>query len=137
MQGSAKGMFEIQARSRETSEVSPGLTLGKIRFDKQFSGDLSGTSVVEMMSVGTAVQGSAGYVAMECVAATLAGRTGTFLLQHSGLMARGVPTLSVIVVPDSGTGELRGLAGSLTIDIVEKQHFYTLNYELPEKSAEL
>lgn len=106
MQRSAKGTFEIQARSRETSEVCSGLTLGKIRFDKQFKGDLVASSVAEMMSVGTAVQGSAGYVAMECVTGTLAGRKGSFLLQHSGLMARGTPTLSVTVVPDSGTDEL-------------------------------
>src|SRR4051812_29405451 len=112
MQGSAKGKFEVQARSKETVEITPGMTLGKIRLDKRFAGELSGTGVVEMMSVATAVQGSAGYVALEYVDATLAGRSGTFVLQHNGLMARGAPTLSVVVVPDSGTGELRGLSGS-------------------------
>jgi len=142
----AKGTFEVQARSRETVEVrvatrepdseSPGMSLGKSRLDKQFAGDLLGISVVEMMSVGSPIQGSAGYVALEFVVATLAGRNGSFMLQHSGVMDRGASTLTLRVVPGSGTGELRGLTGSMSIDIVEKQHFYTLSYDFAEPPAE-
>ncbi|MFT3928424.1 MAG: DUF3224 domain-containing protein [Myxococcales bacterium] len=146
MQRMAKGTFEIQARSRESVEVrvatreadseSPGMTLGKIRFDKQFSGEMQGISVVEMMSAGNPSSGSAGYVALEYVVATLDGRHGSFMLQHSGQMARGVPTLSLTVVPDSGTGGLRGLSGSMSIDIVEKQHYYSMSFAFEAASGE-
>jgi hypothetical protein len=78
------------------------------------------------------VKGSAGYVAIERVTGTLHGKSGSFVLQHSGTMTRGEPQLSVTVVPDSGTGELTGLAGALTIRIAEKQHFYEFDYTLPE-----
>ena len=74
--------------------------------------------------------GSGGYVALEIVTGSLAGRKGTFQLQHSSTMARGKPTQSVTVIPDSGTGELSGLSGKMIIDIIEKVHFYTFEYEL-------
>jgi hypothetical protein len=81
----------------------------------------------------TAVKGSAGYVAIEQVTGVLRGRRGTFFLQHRGVMDRGTPTLSVTVVPDSGTGELEGLSGTMTIDIAGGEHSYTFDYALPEK----
>ncbi len=102
---------------------------------KRFHGDLEGTSVGEMLAAGTATKGSAGYVAIERVEGTLHERNGTFVLQHSGTMNRGAPTLSVTVVPDSGTEELAGLAGKLDIDIVEGKHFYTFDYALDEDAA--
>jgi len=99
--------------------------------DKQFHGDLEGTSKGEMLAVQSGVQGSAGYVAMERVTGTLAGRSGTFVLQHSGTMNRGEPGLTITVVPDSGTGGLEGLTGKMTIAIREGKHFYGFEYELP------
>ena len=84
-----------------------------------------------MLAVQTATEGSAGYVAMEVVSGTLEGREGAFALQHSGTMTRGAPGLTITVVPDSGTGELEGIAGTMTIDLVEGQHSYTFDYTLP------
>ena len=93
-------------------------------------GDLEGESSVEMLSAGSSVKGSAGYVAIERVVGTLHGRTGTFVLQHSGSMNRGAPSLTISVVPDSGTGALTGLAGTMTIDIVDGQHRFAFDYTL-------
>jgi hypothetical protein len=85
-----------------------------------------------MLAAGTAVKGSAGYVALEIVTGTLHGHTGTFILQHTGTMTRGTPQLSITVVPDSGTGQLVGLSGTMSIDRVDGKHSYTLEYTLPE-----
>jgi hypothetical protein len=85
-----------------------------------------------MLTAMTAVKGSAGYVAIEQVSGTLKGRIGTFTLQHSGTMTRGAQQLSVTVVPDSGTGQLAGLAGSMMIRIADGHHFYELEYTLPD-----
>jgi hypothetical protein len=98
--------------------------------DKQFRGDLEGSSKGEMLSAGTGVKGSAGYVAIERVTGALQGRSGTFVLQHSGTMARGVPQLSITVVPDSGTDGLDGLAGRMTIEIVDGVHSYDFEYTI-------
>jgi hypothetical protein len=99
--------------------------------DKQFRGDLEATSKGQMLTGMSSVKGSAGYVAIERVGGTLAGRRGTFILQHTGTMARGAPSLTVTVVPDSGTDELTGLSGSMNIDVTGGQHSYTLEYTLP------
>jgi len=106
-------------------------TIGRMSLVKRFHGDLEGTSLGQMLAVQGGVQGSAGYVAMERVTGTLQGRTGTFALQHSGTMDRGAPTLSITVVPDSGTDGLAGIAGSMTIDISDGKHAYELAYTLP------
>jgi Protein of unknown function (DUF3224) len=106
--------------------------LGRMSIDKQFHGELDATSKGEMLTGMTPTKGSAGYVAMERVTGTLKGRNGTFILQHSGTMNRGVPTLSVTVVPDSGTGELAGLTGSMNIIITEGKHSYDFTYTLPD-----
>ena len=98
--------------------------------DKQLHGDLEAAGNGEMLAAGTDVKGSAGYVAIERVTGTLHGRTGTFILQHSGTMTRGEPQQSVTVVPDSGTGELAGLAGKLTIRIADKKHYYEFDYTI-------
>jgi hypothetical protein len=98
--------------------------------DKQFHGDLEATSKGEMLAAGTDVKGSAGYVAIERVTGALVGRTGTFILQHSGTMTRGEPQQSVTVVPDSGTGELVGLAGKMTTRVADKQHYYEFDYTI-------
>ena len=83
-----------------------------------------------MLSAGTPVKGSAGYVALERVTGRLQGRTGGFVLQHSGTMTRGVPALVIAVVPDSGTGDLRGIAGQLAIEITNGEHRYVLDYAI-------
>jgi hypothetical protein len=85
-----------------------------------------------MLSAGTNVKGSAGYVAIERVSGTLRGRKGSFVLQHSGTMTRGVPQLTITVVPDSGTGQLTGLTGKMNINIVDGKHFYDFEYALAE-----
>lgn len=127
----ATGTFEVKLLPQPLADAESGL--GRMSIDKVFSGDLQGTSKGEMLAGGTAVKGSAGYVAIERVTATLHGRPGSFMLQHLGTMNRGAPSLTVLVIPDSGTGELTGLAGTLTIDIVDGKHLYTMDYTLPAK----
>ena len=124
----ATGTFEVQMSPEPPFSTADGVTLGRISITKQFHAALEGTSVVSMLSAGTPVKGSAGYVAIERVEGALDGRRGTFVLQHSGTMNRGAPQLTVTIVPDSGTGELTGIRGSMTIDIVDKKHLYTLSY---------
>ena len=123
----ASGTFNVKLTPQPTDAPS----VGRRSIDKQFHGDLTGTSKGEMLAVGTPVQGSAGYVAMETVTGTLQGRTGTFSLMHTGTMDRGVPSLVVSVVPDSGSEELTGLTGSMRIAIEGKEHRYELDYSLP------
>ncbi len=122
----AGGTFEVKA----TPQAPGDSGIGRILIDKQFQGDLKGTSKVEMLAIGTAIEGSAGYVAMEQVTGTLNGHTGTFALQHSGTMTRGAPQLSVTVVPDSGTGELKGLSGRMSIVIADGKHSYEFEYTI-------
>ncbi len=102
--------------------------VGRMTIDKQFDGDLKASGRGEMLSVATRTQGSAGYVAMEWVSGILNGRSGRFALQHSGTMSRGAPTLSITVVPDSGTGELAGISGRMTIEIIDGKHNYGFDY---------
>jgi hypothetical protein len=101
-----------------------------VRFDKRFHGPLDAISVVQMLGFMTAVEGSGAYVAIERIIGTLDGRSGSFVVQHNGTMARGEPSLTVSVIPDSGTDGLAALNGSLRIDIVEGRHYYTFDYEL-------
>ncbi len=128
----ASGEFDVKLTPAGGGESNDGITVARMTIDKTFRGDLEGTSKGEMLSAVTGVQGSAGYVAIERVTGTLAGRSGTFVLQHNGVMNRGTPELRVIVVPDSATGELKGLAGSLSIKIEKGSHFYEFGYTLPE-----
>src|SRR5258706_238511 len=114
----ATGTFDVKLVPQPAGEDP----LGRMTIDKQFRGDLEATSKGQMLSFGSPVKGSAGYVAMEQVSGKLNGLIGTFVLQHSATMARGVPELSVTVVPDSGTGELAGLSGKMNIIIADKKH---------------
>ena len=98
--------------------------------DKQFHGDLEATSKGEMLTVGTAIKNTAVYVAVERVSGTLHGKTGTFALHHTGVMNRGAASLAITVVPDSGTGELAGLTGTMSIEIVNGKHSYVFEYAL-------
>ncbi len=128
----ASGAFEVKlAPQTPDSEVAAASHIGRMTIDKQFHGDLDASSKGEMMAVQAEVKGSAGYVAMERVTGKLGGREGTFVLQHCGTMNRGVPQLSVTVVPDSGTGELARLAGKMDIIIApDKTHTYNFVYTL-------
>ena len=129
----ASGTFEVKIiPQKPDNKEAESANLGRLSIDKQFRGDLEATSKGEMLSAATEVKGSAGYVAIERVNGTLHGRSGTFVLQHSGTMTRGAPELSLTVVPDSGTGQLVGLAGKMTIKIEEGKHFYEFDYRLPE-----
>ena len=123
----ATGTFEVKL-SPQPAGADAGL--GRMSIDKQFHGDLEGTSKGEMLTAMTEVQGSAGYVAVERVTGTLQGRSGTFVLQHSGVMTRGTPQLTITVVPDSGTGQLTGLSGSMTIQVADGQHSYEFSYSI-------
>ena len=127
MTTTAHGPFEVT--------ITPALadaTLGRLILEKHFHGDLEATSNGQMLTAGTDVADSAGYVAIERVSGTLHGRRGTFVLQHSGTMTRSVPHLTITVVPDSGTDQLWGLAGTMTITIIDGKHIYGLAYTLAE-----
>lgn len=126
----ASGEFEVELSPQPLHGAEADSGLGRMSIDKQFHGDLEATSQGEMLSARTGVEGSAGYVAIERVSGLLHGRRGTFVLQHSGTMERGAPRLSVTVVPDSGTGELEGLEGTMTIEVVEGKHTYGFEYIL-------
>jgi Protein of unknown function (DUF3224) len=127
----ATGTFSVKLTPQPADDYADGATLARLTIDKQFQGDLTGVSKGQMLSASTPVKGSAGYVAIELVTGSLAGRSGTFVFQHSGTMNRGAPTLVLTVVPDSGTGELTGLTGSLAIEIANGQHSYHFSYALP------
>ncbi len=126
----ASGTFEVKMTPQAAEENVGDPTVGRLGLDKRFHGDLAATSRGQMLAAGTDTPGSAGYVAMERVTGTLQGKTGTFALQHTGTMDRGTPQLSVTVVPDSGTGELVGLAGKMAISIADGKHSYEFDYAL-------
>lgn len=124
----ARGTFDVRTDPQPAD--TNGGPFSRLFLDKKYHGDLVATGKGHMLGAGTAVEGSAGYVALELVTGTLNGRRGSFILQHSGSMKRGVMTLPVTVVPDSGTDELKGLAGRLVITIEEGKHSYALEYTL-------
>jgi hypothetical protein len=130
MPSHATGTFEVKLAPQPLANADAGPLMGRLTINKTFHGDLQATSQGEMLSAGTAIKGSAGYVAMECVTGTLHGKSGSFALQHSGTMNRGAPQLTVSVVPDSGTGELTGLTGTLSIQIADGKHSYAMDYEI-------
>lgn len=128
MTNHASGTFEVKLNPQAAEAGVGDPTVGRMSIDKQFHGGLEGESRGQMLAAMTDVEGSAGYVAIERVEGTLGGRAGTFALQHSGIMTRGVPQLTINVVPDSGTGQLVGLAGRMTIDVADGKHSYNFEY---------
>jgi hypothetical protein len=128
-----RGTFEVTLTPLATYHDAADAHFGRRSIDKRFAGDLEGTSRGEMITAGTAVQGSIVYSALERIEGTFAGRRGAFTVQHTGVMARGAESLSIVVVPDSGTGELTGIAGTMGIEMVERQHHYTFEFTLPER----
>ena len=132
MQYRAKGSFEVKVTP---ATIDPQETIASARLtaDKEYRGDLVGTARGEMWTVDTGVEGSGGYVAIERVDGSLDGRRGRFVLLHQGTMRRGGDfRMRLVVVPDSGTDELVGLSGTVTILLVDGRHDYEMEYELPE-----
>jgi len=125
----ASGTFAVKVSPQAPAEGDTS-GVGRLLLDKEFQGDLAATSKGQMLAVGTTVEGSAGYVAVEQVKGSLNGKNGSFALQHFGKMTRGTPELNVTVVPDSGTEELTGLAGKMQIIIADGSHSYEFEYEL-------
>ena len=127
----AKGTFDVKVAPLPPDGRAQEAAVGRMSLDKQFHGDLEATGKGQMLTAGTP-GGSGAYVAIEQVIGKLHGRSGSFVLQHSGTMTCGQPQLSITVVPDSGTGELAGLSGNLSIQIVDGKHFYRFEYTLAE-----
>ena len=126
----SSGGFEVKMSPMESEFPAEQSAVGRILLDKNFTGDLEAHSIGQMLAAQTGVSGSAGYVAMEQVSGTLHGKAGTFVLQHSGTMTRGLPQLVITVVPDSGTGELVGLSGTMKINVEQGKHSYEFDYTI-------
>ena len=125
----ATGSFEVKVTPEQSSDPA----FARMSLDKQFHGALQGVSKGEMLAFGTGAKGSSGgYVALEQFTGTLDGRSGSFVLQHNTTMTRGVPQMSIAVVPDSGTGDLTGISGTMKIIIQDGKHSYDFEYVLPE-----
>jgi Protein of unknown function (DUF3224) len=128
----ATGPFDVKLAPQGEDDKAEGSTLARYSLDKQYHGDLDATAKGTMLTAGTDVKGSAGYVAIERVTGKLNGLTGSFVLQHNGTLTRGAPVQSITVVPDSATGQLTGLTGKLTVIIEAGKHSYSFDYSLPE-----
>lgn len=126
----AKGQFDVKLPSHPVAPGTEAAQLSRKAIHKTFQGDLVADSVGEMLASVSTIPGSAGYVALERVEGKLAGRLGSFVLMHFGVMDRSQRTLTIQVVPDSGTGELEGLRGTMEIDICDGQHYYLFDYQL-------
>ena len=126
----AAGPFDVKMLPQGSDTPADGPPIARFRLEKRYHGDLDAIATGEMISTTGGVKGSAAYSAIERVSGTLHGRSGTFVLQHTGVMDRGVPSLLVTVVPDSATGDLAGLAGTMAIEITGKDHAYRLDYTL-------
>lgn len=126
------GSFEVNLKPIDPYAIGKdGVALYRMSIDKTYTGPLTATSQGEMLSAMTTTEGSAGYVAIEQVSGTLNGKAGSFVLQHSGTMHKGAQSLSLHVVPDSGSGELTGLVGEMRIIIDAGKHYYEFDYQLP------
>lgn len=126
----ATGTFALQMKMEPGLDLGDGVQTGSFRFDKQFSGALAATSVVQMISAGNPATGSAAYVAIERIAGTLDGRSGSFMTCHRGIVDDGDASLEVVIVPGSGSDELEGIRGGMTIRIEAGTHHYELDYSL-------
>jgi Protein of unknown function (DUF3224) len=127
----AEGTFDVKTTPLPADDTLNGTLIGRYSLVKQYHGDLDATSKGEMLAAGEPSTGNAGYVAIEQVNGTLNGHSGSFALQHTGVMESGSYKLSVAVVPGSGTGQLTGIGGTLTIIIASGKHSYTFDYTLP------
>lgn len=126
----ARGTFDVAVKPLPLESDPPDALRARMSLDKRYHGDLEATAQGQMLTAGTVEKGSAGYVAIERVSGTLAGRQGSFALQHSGVMTRGKGELNITVVPDSGTDQLVGLSGKLQIIIANGVHSYDFEYDI-------
>jgi hypothetical protein len=131
----ASGTFDVVLTPLPFDDKAEDGISTRMSLAKQFRGDLEGTSKGQMLAAGTTVEGSGAYVAIERINGTVRGRSGTFVLQHSGWMTKAGMHMNITVVPDSGTGQLTGLSGTMTIKIVGDKHFYDFEYTLPESAG--
>ena len=127
----ARGTFTVKTAPLPSDEATAATSIGRYSLDKVYSGDLEAASAGEMLGAGSPATGTAGYVAIEQVTGRLDGRSGSFALQHFGTMQAGQFEINVRVVPGSGSGELEGIAGALTIVMKGGNHAYALEYTLP------
>lgn len=125
------GAFNVTMTPTAPAEHEGRTATGTMLLDKQYFGDLAATGKGTMLSAVTDTKGSAAYVAIERVSGTLAGKKGSFVIQHAGTMRAGAQQLRITIVPDSGSGELAGITGTMAIRMVERAHFYDLDYLLP------
>jgi hypothetical protein len=130
----ASGTFDVKLSPQGSEDKADGSSLARMAIDKQFHGDLQGVSKGQMLVAGTDVKTSSGYVAIERIAGTLNERSGSFVLQHSGIMTADSEQQNIAVVPDSGEGQLAGLTGKMTIRIAAGKHSYIFEYTLPGES---
>lgn len=131
MPSNAQGTFEVKTAPLPPDEATAATSIGRYSLDKVYRGGLEAVSAGEMLGAGNPATGTAGYVAIEHVSGTLQGRNGSFALQHFGTMDGGKFEMNVRVVPGSGSGQLEGIAGTLTITIAGGQHSYAFEYTLP------
>lgn len=125
----ATGEFEVKMNQIENyASGKNGIKLGRISIDKTFTGDLDAISKGEMLNIMTSAQGSADYVALKQVEGKWTGKQGSFVLQHYGIMHGGDNYLKLEVIPDSGTGELKGISGKMAIIVKEGKHCYKFEY---------
>lgn len=129
----ASGPFEVTLKPLPMDGDADAQLLGRMSLDKVYRGDLEAVGKGQMLTGGTPIRNSAAYVAIERVAGTLKGRKGSFTLQHAGLMNRGSPSLAITIVPDSGTEQLEGVKGTMTINIEAGKHSYQLDYTLADR----
>jgi hypothetical protein len=126
-----RGPIKVSTDSEPPFHEQDGVVLNRNVVRKTFSGPATGTSEAQMIAARTPDPGSAAYVAMELFTGMLDGRQGTFVMQHNGIVANGKPELSVVIIPGTGTGQLAGITGTLTIDNTAGDHSYVFEYELP------
>ena len=128
----AAGAFDVTITPQPAEAGVGDESIGRMALSKHFHGDLQASALGQMLATRTPTLGSAAYVALDRVTGVLHGRDGSFSLHHSGSMDRGVATLDIVIVPDSGTDALTGITGRLRIRVEEGRHLYELDYELPD-----
>lgn len=127
----ATSTFEVKMQPQGDGDLAEGSSLGRMSLEKRFSGDLEASGKGEMLAARSDVPTSAAYVAIERVSGSLHGHEGSFALVHKGVMTKEAQSLVIEVVPDTGTGQLKGLTGTLGIRIEDGRHYYDFEYSLP------
>jgi hypothetical protein len=128
MPNHAKGSFDVKITPQESA---PDAAVARMLLYKEFHGDLDAIAHGEMMAAQEPLTGAGVYVALDRVTGTLHGKSGSFLMAHRGIRNADGQELSIVIVPGSGTGQLTGITGTVGIEIVEKKHFYSVEYDVP------